>query len=723
MNRSLEDRVRERFGVVPNFFRLASSDPNITQNLWGFAQFAYLDNPMPAVFKERLFVYLSRFCEIRYCIARHVGFLVGLGRPAGDSACLAQTVEAVLPLLRFPLPHGNALTPMLATCAALELSDMSFPGPDSDAEQALFACATHTFLQTPDATRAHAALRALMSPSTLEHLNIFLSFVRTAHYWTKLHPELCLEDDVKQLLATHEALADCILNDPEARPDALSRQVAAELASLQELRNQNATMVKAYETLAVDHQHVKESLQDRETNLRELVSAMPAAVYACNAEGLIVYYNQQAAALWGRAPQLTELAWSFLDTHLMHRADGTLLRCDEAPVKSVLASGVPVVNQELVLERPDSSRIDVLVNIAPLRDAVGRISGAVNIFQDISEIRRSQQERELLLHELERSNQELSQFSYAVSHDLQAPVRNVRALTQLLVKRIDATHGDTAHLAGLIQQAAEGMERLIDSLLRYAQAGQGDIKRQRISADTVIDAVRGSLASLIRQTRARILSGGLPTLDADPVLLEHLFQNLIANAIKYHQAGEPPVVEIRGEPFEDRWQFAVKDNGQGIPREHQSTIFEPLKRLHGTDTPGTGLGLALCKTIVARHGGRIWVESEGTGCGATFFFYAFGCCKQDARRGPGRGNSTALKRLAAVNLGFRFVNSFRESRRYCITGTRGKDDTLGNRTAAEQGSALYADIIERDRDKGPTSKPDVSAIGKCSLRPIHSSAR
>jgi signal transduction histidine kinase len=553
VNQLLEDRVRERFGVLPNFFRLASGDPSITQNLWGFAQFAYLDNPLPALFKERLFVYLSRFCEIRYCIARHVGFLVGLGRPAGDSTCLPQTVESVLPLLRFPLPHGDALTPMLSTCAALEKPVLSFPAPDSDGEQALFACATHTFLQTPDAARAHAALRAVMSPSAVEHLNVFLSFVRTAHYWTRLHPELCLEDDVNQLLTTHEALADCILNDPEARPDALSRRVAAELASLQELRNQNATMVKAYETLAVDHRHVKESLQDRETNLRELVSAIPAAVYACDAEGVIVYYNRQAIALWGGEPQLSELAWSFLNSRRLYRGDGTLLRGDEVPVKTVLATGLPVVNQELVLQRPDLSRIDLLVNIAPLRDAAGRISGAVNIFQDISEIRRAQQEREQLVNELERSNQELSQFSYAVSHDLQAPVRNVRALTQLLVKRNEAAPADAVHLACLIEKAAEGMERLVDSLLRYAQAGQGDIRRQRISADTVVDRVRGSLALLMGQARARILSGGLPTLDADPVLLEHVFQNLIANAIKYGQPGESPVVEIRGEPFEDGW--------------------------------------------------------------------------------------------------------------------------------------------------------------------------
>ena len=475
---------------------------------------------------------------------------------------------------------------------------------------------------------------------------------------------------------------------------------------MQELRNQNATMVKAYETLAVDHQQVKESLQERETNLRELVSAMPAAVYACDAEGLIVYYNQQAVALWGGEPQLSKPAWSFLNSRPMYRADGTLLPSDEAPMKTVLATGLPLINQELVLQRPDSSRIDVLLNIAPLRDAAGRVSGAVNIFQDISGIRRAQQERELLLHELERSNQELSQFSYAVSHDLQAPVRSVRALTQLLVRRNEAAPDDTVHLADLIEQAAEGMERLVDSLLRYAQAGQGDIKRQRISADTVIDAVRGSLAALIGETRARILSGGLPTLDADPVLLERVFQNLIANAIKYHRPGEPPVVEIRGEPFEDGWRFAVKDNGQGIPREYQSTIFEPLKRLHGTDTPGTGLGLALCKTH--RRATR-WPDLGGIGghrVRRDIFFYTFGCCKQDVRRWTRRGSLAVLKQVAALitraahlppkRLGDRFKNQLlRHWHRQCRNGRQFRASRCQRHPEFEQLSRRTIQLPER----------------------------
>jgi len=99
MSTRLESRVAARFGVLPNFFRLTTDDPKITENLWGFAQFAYLDNPLPSLLKERLFVYLSLFCEVRYCIARHVGFLVGLGRPAGDPQCLPQSVDEVLPLL------------------------------------------------------------------------------------------------------------------------------------------------------------------------------------------------------------------------------------------------------------------------------------------------------------------------------------------------------------------------------------------------------------------------------------------------------------------------------------------------------------------------------------------------------------------------------------------------------------------------------------------------
>ncbi len=620
MNTPLENEVTKRFGVLPNFFRLAATDPKIAENLWGFAQFAYLDNALPSLFKERLFVYLSRFCEIRYCIARHVGFLTGLGYPAGDSSCLPQTLEFILPLLRRPLAHGEDLLPLFTICDQLESPLSSFPATDSDGEQAIFACATHVFLQTLDARAAHEALRRVLGPINLEQLNLLLAFVRTAHYWTRLHPELDLEEDVKDLLAAHEVLAECILKDPETQKDALSQQVAAELASLRKLRQQHKSITHAYQELSVDHQYAKHYLHESEENLRELVSVMPAAVYACDNDGIITYFNRQASELWGRSPELDCPPWSFLDSRRIYNTDGVLLRSEEAPVKVVLATGAPITNREFILERPDSSRINVLANITPLRNSSGAVTGAVSIFQDISELKRAQQDRESLLQELERSNRELSQFSYAVSHDLQAPVRSVRALTQILVRRDGGSEEDTSHLLALIEQASVGMERLIESLLRYAQAGQGHLDRKRVSVDQIIESVKVSLAALITETGARIVCKPLPAVEADPVLLEQLFQNLIGNSLQYRRPGAAPLVEISVEQSGELWQFAVKDNGQGIPVERQDYVFEPLKRLHGSDTPGTGLGLALCRTITSRHGGRIWVESEGSGCGAVFRF-------------------------------------------------------------------------------------------------------
>jgi hypothetical protein len=138
---------------VPDFFRLSPEAPEITANLWEFAKFGYLDNPLPPLFKERLFVYLSRFCEVRYCIARHVGFLVGLGRPSGDRHCPPETVEQVLRLLRRTLPQGDDLEPHVALLETFATSAPALPESDTPTEVAIFACATHVFLQTAQTAR------------------------------------------------------------------------------------------------------------------------------------------------------------------------------------------------------------------------------------------------------------------------------------------------------------------------------------------------------------------------------------------------------------------------------------------------------------------------------------------------------------------------------------------------------------------------------------------
>lgn len=231
----IETRVEKRFGVLPNFFRLTPENPEITANLWGFACFAYLDNPLPSLFKERLFVYLSRFCDVRYCIARHVGFLVGLGRSSGDAQSPPQTTEEIVRLLRRPLPRAQELELYLSRLAQAQLHVL--PDPDSETEAVIFGLASHVFLQTPDAPACLDALRSSLGESRFQHLALFLAFVRTAHYWTKVHPELTLEEDVKQFLATHEALAECVLADAEPVSDDVSNRLLDELASLRKLWN------------------------------------------------------------------------------------------------------------------------------------------------------------------------------------------------------------------------------------------------------------------------------------------------------------------------------------------------------------------------------------------------------------------------------------------------------------------------------------------------------
>ena len=232
----LESGILERFGVLPNFFRLTTDDPKITENLWGFAQFAYLDNPLPSLLKERLFVYLSLFCSVRYCIARHLGFLVGLGRPAGDAQCLPQLLEEVLPLLRRDLPFESDLDQHLALCEGLGVVSLPLE-PDSAQERAIFACAAHVFLKTSDAPRALRALKCVFDGKTLEYTKLLLAFIRTAHYWTEIHPELVLEDDISQLLATHEAIAACVLGAPAESPENMfGRRVSEELISLRNLK-------------------------------------------------------------------------------------------------------------------------------------------------------------------------------------------------------------------------------------------------------------------------------------------------------------------------------------------------------------------------------------------------------------------------------------------------------------------------------------------------------
>jgi signal transduction histidine kinase len=226
------------------------------------------------------------------------------------------------------------------------------------------------------------------------------------------------------------------------------------------------------------------------------------------------------------------------------------------------------------------------------------------------------------VQELARSNAELEQFAYVSSHDLQEPLRMVASYTQLLEKRYGNHFDEKGKLfMHYIIDGAKRMQELIDDLLMFSRIGTYAKELQPTLLEKPLKLALRNLDATINESKAHIHhESPLPTVLGDTTQLTQLFQNLISNAIKFHKKNEPARIEISVRKLNDFWQVTVKDNGIGIEQEHFNRIFVIFQRLHGrTDYPGSGIGLAICKKIVERHGGTIWLESE-LGVGTTFHF-------------------------------------------------------------------------------------------------------
>jgi signal transduction histidine kinase len=238
----LQRLITERMGVLPNFFRTAASAPGLIDRLWDFAKSAYLDSPLPSLFKERLFVHLSRFCEVRYCIVRHVGFLIGHGYPAGDPDCPPQTIEQVVALLRRPVPGETAFADAMHRLRESEPTT-EMPAAETQREADLFDVLTLIFLEPRQSLPARGAVDRAFGDTNLETLIAFLAFIRTAHYWTETHPELEYEPDMSLLMKEHGLLAQLLLNQSEAErtwsPMERARLLSALTARETELREPN----------------------------------------------------------------------------------------------------------------------------------------------------------------------------------------------------------------------------------------------------------------------------------------------------------------------------------------------------------------------------------------------------------------------------------------------------------------------------------------------------
>jgi light-regulated signal transduction histidine kinase (bacteriophytochrome) len=228
--------------------------------------------------------------------------------------------------------------------------------------------------------------------------------------------------------------------------------------------------------------------------------------------------------------------------------------------------------------------------------------------------------------QLERSNADLEQFAWAAGHDLKEPLRTISSYTELLVRRSRSKNGQVhvdgqaAEFAGYIQQGVERMSAMIDGLLAYSRAMVQPLEHDHVTnAQIAAEEAVQTLHASIEESGARIEIDPLPVVCAESGPLVQIFQNLLANALKYRTPGVAPSIRISAVAGGGEVRFAVGDNGIGIAPEHYDRIFEVFRRLHGEDYEGLGVGLAICKRLVQRYGGRIWLDSE-PGSGSTFYF-------------------------------------------------------------------------------------------------------
>jgi PAS domain S-box-containing protein len=279
-----------------------------------------------------------------------------------------------------------------------------------------------------------------------------------------------------------------------------------------------------------------------------------------------------------------------------------------------------IINFETQVYRKDKTRIWVSISTKSDTGTDNGQSARYGIIEDITQRKIVEEELAQKAADLARSNADLEQFAHIASHDLQEPLRMVASFTELLARKYKGRlDKDADEFISIAVDGANRMKQLINDLLVFSRVGSKAKPFEPTDFNEVLNHSMGNLAMIIKEHSANVEADQLPVLMADKNQMIQLFQNLMSNAIKFHSLVQPRI-KISASLKESLWTFSINDNGIGIDPQHFERIFGVFQRVHGKrDYPGTGIGLAICKKIVERHGGRIWVESE-QGKGSTFFF-------------------------------------------------------------------------------------------------------
>ena len=357
----------------------------------------------------------------------------------------------------------------------------------------------------------------------------------------------------------------------------------------------------------------RKQTEELKSQLASIVLNSYDAIYAMDLDGTIQRWNPGAERLYGFS-EAEALGSNIQIIYTQER------RQESSFLLNKISKGERIDSFETKRLKKDRSVIDVSITVSPIREDSEIITGASTIARDITFKKKVEEELRNYAEELALSNEELYVFSYAASHDLQEPLKTIQFLIELLKKKgknkLDPETTEYLHSAddGVLR-----MYRLITDFLMYSRVGSERAVMEVVDCNAALKDATANLQVAIKDSKAKIKQFTLPEIWGNSLQITQVFQNLVANAIKY-QGEDIPQVTISAEKKADMWQFAVKDNGIGIEQWFSERIFIVFQKLHDHKKyPGSGIGLALCKRVIEKHGGKIWFESE-VGKGTTFFF-------------------------------------------------------------------------------------------------------
>jgi PAS domain S-box-containing protein len=358
----------------------------------------------------------------------------------------------------------------------------------------------------------------------------------------------------------------------------------------------------------IERKRAEAALLESESRFRQLADSMPQIVWTSRPDGYLDYYNKRWYEFTGFDRDLFgDASWQ----PILHPDD--VQRCT-GDWHNAVRTGEPYRVECRFWDRHERRWRWFMGRALAVRDAAGNVVKWFGTCTDIDDQKRVEDE-------LRRVNQDLEQFAYSASHDLQEPLRGVKIYTELLTKRYgDKLDGQAQEFLNYVAGNASRMEMLIRDLLAYTQVTKLEARDQPVDANEALAEVLTNLQGAIRENGAQVTADPLPQIAVHDTHLKQLFQNLIGNAIKYRRQERSPAVQVSAARQNGHWVFCVSDNGIGIEPQYRERIFGLFKRLHsGEKYAGTGIGLAICQRIVERYHGRIWVESE-PGQGSAFLF-------------------------------------------------------------------------------------------------------